>query len=123
MLAPRVLRFLLAVVFATSGIAGLSGCAGSHEAAGTRSRLDPSRVPEGLRELVPLAERWGVGDDVERTEKLGRATPGELEELRAAVGRNGAAITAWLDSYGSGAEMSEEAAAFMYMQLAVEEIP
>jgi hypothetical protein len=48
-------------------------------------------------------------------------TPAEREELRAAVAPVHATITAWLDSFGQGA-MSDEAAAFMYMQLALEEI-
>jgi hypothetical protein len=82
-----------------------------------------ANVPEGLRELLPLAERWGIGDDVDRSEAIEQASPEELAELRAAVYEHSAAITEWLDSFGSGAGMSEEAAAFMYMQLAVEEMP
>jgi hypothetical protein len=34
--------------------------------------LDPGKVPEPLRHLVPLARRWGVGDDVERMELIER---------------------------------------------------
>ncbi len=84
-------------------------------------RLNPQQVPEDLRHLVPLAERWGIGDDVERIEKVDRATPAEREELRTAVEPVHARITAWLDTFGQGA-MSDEAAAFMYMQLALEEM-
>lgn len=68
-----------------------------------------------------MAERWGIGDDVERNSKVDRATPTEREELRMAIERHQAGITAWLDSFGKG-QMSDEAAAFMYMQLALEEM-
>ena len=87
----------------------------------TLVRLNPQQVPEDLRHLVPLAERWGIGDDVERNEKVDRATPAEREELRTAVDPVHARITAWLDTFGQGT-MSDEAAAFMYMQLALEEM-
>jgi hypothetical protein len=84
-------------------------------------RLNRQQVPDDLRHLVPLAERWGIGDDVERIEKVDRATPAEREELRTAVEPVHARITAWLDTFGQRA-MSDEAAAFMYMQLALEEM-
>jgi hypothetical protein len=84
-------------------------------------RLDPEQVPADLRHLVPMAERWGIGDDVDRVAKGDGATAAEREELRAAVEPHHARITAWLDSFGQGL-MSDEAAAFMYMQLALAEI-
>ncbi len=84
-------------------------------------RLDTEQVPADLRHLVPMAERWGIGDDVDRVAKGDRATAAEREELRAAVEPHHARITAWLNSFGQG-PMSDEAAAFMYMQLALEEM-
>jgi hypothetical protein len=84
--------------------------------------LDPAKVPADLRDLVPFAQRWGIGDDVTRSERVQKATDGERSELRAAFGPRQARITAWLDSFGQGA-MPEEAAAFMYTQLAIEEMP
>jgi hypothetical protein len=83
--------------------------------------LDPQQVPADLTHLVPLAERWGIGDDVERNARVDRATPADREELRAALQPHQARITGWLDSFGQGA-MTDEAAAFMYMQLALEEM-
>jgi hypothetical protein len=41
--------------------------------------------------------------------------------MRNAITPLYARITAWLDSFGGGT-MSDEAAAFMYMQLALEEM-
>ena len=88
----------------------------------TAQRLNPEEVPADLRPLVPLAQRWGIGDDVERNAKVESSTPAEREELRTAITAVHSSITAWLDSFGQGA-MTNEAAAFMYMQLALEELP
>ena len=108
---------------------GLSACSGreatrdpgaSHAAEGV-PRLDPAKVPADLRDLVPLAQSWGIGDDVARSERVQKASAAERSELRAALGPRQARITAWLDSFGQGA-MPDEAAAFMYTQLAIEEM-
>src|SRR5437016_2460173 len=44
--------------------------------------IDPSKVPEYLRHLIPLAKHWSIGDDVERADMMW-LTP--YEELRAMV--------------------------------------
>ena len=90
---------------------------------GARATLDTTKIPEDLRHLAPLAQEWGIGDDVDRGDKVDASTPAERETLRQAVGPHHARITAWLDSFGDGASMTDEAAAFMYMQLALEEMP
>jgi hypothetical protein len=95
-----------------------SGGFGSSEAV---ARLDSAKVPADLRDLVPFAQRWGIGDDVARSERVRKATAAERSELRAAFAPRQARITAWLDSFGQGA-MPDEAAAFMYTQLAIEEM-
>ncbi|HEX7336087.1 MAG TPA: hypothetical protein VF252_02670 [Gemmatimonadales bacterium] len=95
---------------------------GSSHAAEAVPRLDSAKVPADLRDLVPYAQRWGIGDDVARSARVRKATDAERSELRAAFGPRQARITAWLDSFGPGA-MPEEAAAFMYTQLAIEEMP
>jgi len=84
-------------------------------------QLDASKVPEDLRSLVPLAARWGIGDDVDRNAKVDKATDAERAELKNAIDPLSTRITAWLDSFPAGS-MSDEAAAFMYMQLALEEM-
>jgi hypothetical protein len=83
--------------------------------------LDPAKVPADLRDLVPLAQRWGIGDDVLRAERVKQATGAERAELRSAFGPKQARVTAWLNSFGQG-PMPDEAAAFMYTQLAIEEM-
>jgi hypothetical protein len=118
----RALRIAPAVLVVLATVALANGCSGGGSSTSGASRLDAAKVPEGLRKIVPLAQRWGIGDDVDRGEALSRVTPEERAELRRAVETHGAEITAWLDSFGGGEKMSEEAAAFMYMQLAVEEL-
>jgi hypothetical protein len=84
-------------------------------------RLDSAQVPGDLAHLIAHAERWGIGDDVERNARVDRATAAERQALRSAIEPHHARITAWLDSFGQR-EMTAEAAAFMYMQLALEEM-
>jgi len=43
--------------------------------------LDPAHVPEALRRWLPLAERWGIGDDYERDHAVRTASPAELQQL------------------------------------------
>src|SRR5688500_17194215 len=68
--------------------------------AATAQRLDSTQAPADLRHLVPMAERWGIGDDVDRGAKVRQATPAEREALRTALAPHQARITAWLDSFG-----------------------
>ena len=109
-------------------MASLSGCpsqdsrARAPASSAAVQQLDPASVPADLQHLVPLAQEWGIGDDVDRSAKVGRSTPADRERLRAAVKPYQTRITSWLDSFAGG-RMSEEAVAFMYMQLAVEEMP
>jgi hypothetical protein len=44
-------------------------------------RLDPSRVPEKYRPWIPMAERWGVGDDIIRGDCVDNASTEELTQL------------------------------------------
>jgi len=115
-----IILALLAVAPAACSADRPAGGGGEGSAA-AGSQLDPARVPEALRPLVPVAQTWGIGDDVERADYIARASAADREELRQAIAPHQARITAWLDSFGAH-PMSDEAAAFMYMQLAVEEM-
>jgi hypothetical protein len=42
-------------------------------------------LPDSVRTLLPLADVWGVGDDVERSLMVERASADELRGLVAAV--------------------------------------
>ena len=113
------LTVLLALAGCGSGTDETSRQASSNPT--TTVRLTVDNVPEDLRHLVPLAERWGIGDDVDRNAAVDRATPAERAELERAIASSDARITAWLDSFRQQ-PMTDEAAAFMYMQLALEEM-
>ncbi|MET4616198.1 hypothetical protein ABIA71_001774 [Stenotrophomonas sp. 2619] len=90
--------------------------------AAARTPLDPAKVPASLRGLVPLAEHWGIGDDVLREMLQEAESPAKKRALADAVNPHNAAITAWLDSWPQGEPMSDEAAAFMYMQQGLDEM-
>lgn len=113
---------LVAVLFAGCAPDPGGSTAGKAAATDAVPQLDPARVPEELRGLVAFAQEWGIGDDVERGAKIERATSAERARVRAAVAPFQERITAWLNSFGRD-PMPDEAAAFMYLQLAIEEMP
>jgi hypothetical protein len=84
-------------------------------------RLDSGKVPADLQDLIPYAEKWGIGGDISRSDFQGKAADSEKQALQAALKGRNARITAWLDEQSADG-MSEEAAAFMYMQLALDEM-
>lgn len=84
-------------------------------------RLGSKRFPPHLRHLAPFAERWGIGDDIIRNDYIKRASPAERRELYEVLYDPFEQITAWLNSF-KGKPMSDEAAAFMYMQLGLDEM-
>jgi hypothetical protein len=84
-------------------------------------QLDPSKVPADLQDLIPHAEKWGIGDDLIRGDFQNKATDAEKKALQEALKGRNARITAWLDEQGAG-EMTAEAAVFMYMQMGLDEM-
>lgn len=123
----RLVRFLSPFLF----VFALTGCPGEADrqsstaraSEGRPAQLDTLQVPAQLRPLTPLAAEWGIGDDDERAQRVARSTAEERRALRAAVLPHDERIDAWLDSFGEGSAMTDEAAAFMYMRLAIEEMP
>ena len=80
--------------------------------------LDASRVPEQLRCWIPLAERWGIGDDLIREDCVAKATPEELQQLLA-WSPDDAALDAWLaGSESHSPRPSEEYLAFTCLVMA-----
>ncbi len=59
-------------------------------------RINPDSIPEDLRPLIPLAERWGISDDVIRFNCIKAASREERAELLCAVDRHRSDLTAWL---------------------------
>jgi len=43
--------------------------------------LNPENVPPALAPLLPMAEKWGIGDDFEREASVSNASRDELESL------------------------------------------
>jgi hypothetical protein len=83
--------------------------------------LDPALVPSDLRHLIPLAEKWGIGDGIIRTDLIYKSSDSEKRELHDALYEPFERITEWLDSF-AGRPLSEEAEAFMHMQGALDEM-
>jgi hypothetical protein len=84
-------------------------------------QLDAERVPQHLRHLIPLAETWGIGDDIIRNDYIAKASDTDKRALHDAFYGPYEEVTHWLDSFRGGA-MSEEAEAFMYAQVALDEM-
>ena len=86
-----------------------------------QTKVSVENVPDELKSLTPLAVKWGVGDDAIRGDITEAATESDKQELVSALNGKLGAIDIWLESYKEGA-MSDEAAAFMYLAEAVEEL-
>jgi len=86
-----------------------------------RLTLDRENIPQALHRYIPYAEVWGVADDLEREELVGRAP----EEARADVTRVIEEIDDELDEWLAGPEAesanpSQEYVAFSAMRMAVD---
>ncbi len=84
-------------------------------------RLNPANVPEELRPLIPLAERFGVSDDLIRTDIVAKSSPVELAAMRAAIAAHDGALDEWLaGSEAEGPEFSGEYIAFTCLRMAAD---
>jgi hypothetical protein len=59
-------------------------------------RLNPERVPPGLRHLIPWAERFGIADDLIRQDFVAKTAESDLQELRRIVQEHNDLLDAWL---------------------------
>jgi hypothetical protein len=84
-------------------------------------KLREDVVPEGLRDLVPLARRWGVTCDVTRHDVAAKATDGELAALAANLKGRHHEIEDWLYSPDDGLSGDERAAFQAMVVLEMEE--
>lgn len=86
------------------------------------SVLNVAEVPDSLRNLVPLAKKWGIGDDGDRGDILEAASAQELEELGKRVGPRMQEIADWLDTYSEEQMAQSDTAGFyLYLMCAYEE--
>ncbi len=78
-----------------------------------RPRLRGEQVPPHLRDLIPLAERWGIGCDITRHDAGEKATSEELTDLASRLRGRHHSVEDWLyELFETGDTMSNEAAAF-----------
>ncbi len=85
-------------------------------------KLIDEEVPESLRDLIPLAKKFGVGDDADRDEIMKAASSEELAELEGKVIPKAQEIADWLDTFPE-TEISDTASFFLYLGLACDEVP
>jgi hypothetical protein len=75
-----------------------------------------------LRDLIPLAETWGIGDDIIRFDFEQEASDEAKHELVVALADRFEEVQKWLNGQPPSIPLSEEAAAFMYMLSAWDEL-
>lgn len=85
------------------------------------AELVEQEVPEALRDLIPLAKKFGIGDDAERGEVISIATETERAELLRRVGPKLNLIDSWLGDF-PGDGLTETSVFFLYLGEAYEEI-
>jgi hypothetical protein len=84
-------------------------------------KLDPFAVPQDLRHLIPLAERFGVSDDLIRADIVAKAPVAELAAMRAAVASLDDAFDEWLAGPAArGPAFSPEYIAFSCLRMAAD---
>jgi hypothetical protein len=80
--------------------------------------LQRRNVPTLLRELIPYADRFGVLDELERSEILETSSDVDLQELIRSVDTHRAEIDRWLLDSAGMANPSLEYASFTSLTLA-----
>jgi hypothetical protein len=85
-------------------------------------KIDSMKVPEYLRDLIPMAEKWGVGDDIIRPDIEEKTSETEKQAFQTALRDRTKQVNDWLDSFTREQPMSEEAGYFMYMLEALAEM-
>lgn len=91
----------------------------SQRAAGLKG-FDESRVPPEFRPLIPLAQAFGVGDDVCRGLFLKQISRAERATMKEQVAPHATAVQQWLDSLG-GPPYGVESSCFFWLLEAAEE--
>ena len=83
--------------------------------------IDPSKVPEHFRHLIPLAQHWSIGDDVERADMMWLTPYEELKAMVLAVSPLSDQIWHWCSSHHTDIPVPDEVVIFdMLSQAAAE---
>lgn len=83
--------------------------------------FDEAKVPADLRDLIPVAQRFGIGDDVCRGQVIRKTRVADRKAVASAVGSRAERIQGWLDSLGEP-PYGTEAACFFWFLEALEEM-
>lgn len=85
--------------------------------------LNPDNVPDALRSIIPLAERFGVADDLERKKLIMSAMQAERNEISEAIRDHEDLLDAWLaGTEASGPFYSDEYIAFSALRMTADSI-
>jgi hypothetical protein len=84
--------------------------------------IDAAQVPEHLRDLIPMAQKWGIGDDIIRSDCEDKSTEKERTEFQKVLRGRTEEVESWLDSAPPGEFPNDQAVPFMYMLLALDEM-
>ena len=91
-----------------------------------QSELQPEliveEVPESLHGLIPLGQKFGIGDDSDSDDILKAASSAELAELEEKVLAQAEEIENWLDTFPE-TEISDTASFFLHLGSACDEVP
>ncbi len=83
--------------------------------------LDPNNVPEAFRQLIPLAEKYGIIDDGYRDDLIGTLDESELRECASFLDSYDAVVDGWLAGPdASGPEFSTEYIVFSALGMAAD---
>lgn len=84
-------------------------------------KLHPKRVPEALRALIPLAEKFGISDDLIRDDLFAKTPKRELSKLKKTLAEHDDLLDEWLAGpEADGPEFSDEYVAFSAMRMGVD---
>lgn len=84
-------------------------------------QLDPLKIPQQLRHLIPVAEKWGISDDMLRIDAVRKADAAELADLNRVIREHDDAIDEWLAGPESSSRSpSQEYLAFTHMRMAAD---
>ena len=77
--------------------------------------IDPQKVPERLRHLIPYALHWCIGDDVERSDLMWLTPYEELKAFVLAVNPWYEEINAWRSNHRNDVPIPDEIVVFDMM--------
>ncbi len=84
-------------------------------------RLNAAAVPASLQHLIPLAEQFGVGDDLIRMGVVANTPPAGVAAMRATIAAHNDALDVWLAGpEANGPGFSPEYIAFTCLRMAAD---